>query len=166
MTGRFALLTTFGLGHLRPAPGTWGSLPPVVLAGVMIAAGCGPDMQPLVYHGVLGAVMLVFSYACIAYGDHGEARYLGKDPSNIVADETAGQCIPLAFLPATVLDTPVAAAFTLGYAFVAFRLLDIVKPFPARRLQEVPGGWGILLDDLVAGVYALAIMQAVTRLAV
>lgn len=153
------LITTFGLGHMRPASGTWGSLPPVVLAGILMALGAGPREHPVIYAGVLAAVFLLFGYACLRDGDAAEARFGKKDPGQVVADETCAQCIPLLFLPASAIATPKLAAFTLLLAFVAFRILDIVKPFPARQLQKVPGGWGILLDDLVAGAYAAALIH-------
>lgn len=156
-----SLITVFGLGFLRPAPGTWGSLPPVLLAALLLVAGLGPGNHPIIYNGSLVAVMIFFSVACIAEGDAAEARSIrGKDPSESVADETAGQCLPLLFLPGAALTTPAVTAFTLCFAFVAFRLLDIVKPWPASALQRVPAGWGILLDDLVAGVMAMVIVQA------
>ena len=161
----FALVTTFGLGYLRPAPGTWGSMPPVLLAGALIAAGLGPVESPWVYHGVLAAVIVVFSLACVMMGDAAEARFLRKDPSNVVADETAGQAIALLALPAAGLPTGPRAVLTLLAAFLAFRLMDIVKPWPAGRIQAAPAGWGILLDDLLAGVYALALVQVGVRLA-
>lgn len=173
-SGSMRLVTTFGLGRLRPAPGTWGSLPPVLLAGVLLALGWGPMHEGggeaawtwarwVVYHGVLLAVFAVFAEACVARGDAAEARFGRKDAREIVADETAGQCLPLLFLPASALDTPASAAWTLAYAFLAFRVLDIVKPWPAHRLQRVPGGWGVLLDDLVAGAYAAALVQVLAR---
>ena len=163
MRGRFVLLTAFGLGHMRPFPGTWGSAPPVLLAGVLIGAGLGPAEEPVVYHALLAGVVLLFSGACIVHGDHAEARFLSKDPSHVVADEMAGQSIALMALPAAALATPLLAAFTLSFAFLAFRVCDIVKPWPSWRLQLVPGGWGILLDDLFAGFYALVIVQVVAR---
>ncbi|CAG0989500.1 phosphatidylglycerophosphatase A [Phycisphaerales bacterium] len=156
------LISTFGLGYLRPASGTWGSLPPVVLALAMEAAGLGPGTHPVVFNAVLAAVLVIFSAACVVQGDAAEARW-GKDPSNVVADETAGQCIPLMFLPAGAVVSLELSLFTLALAFIAFRVLDILKPWPANRLQDIPGGWGILLDDLVAGVYAMVIVQVCSR---
>lgn len=163
-------ITVFGLGHLRPAPGTWGSLPTVALAAIMsaLSARAGPwslaEFGPgwWVYHAVLAAVLVGFSAACVAQGDAAEARW-GKDPSHAVADEAAGQALPLMGLPFARLDSAcqVLAAFAL--AFVAFRVLDIIKPWPARGIQRAPGGWGVLLDDLFAGLYAAAIVQVVTR---
>jgi len=157
------LITTFGLGHMRPASGTWGSLPPVIIAGVMIVCSAGPSTQPLAYYGVLALILLVFCAACVAQGDAAEARFGEKDPSEVVADETAGQCIPLlAILPASA-ETPVRGLLFVAIAFFAFRILDIIKPPPAKGWQRIPGGWGILIDDLVAGVYAAALIVIAQR---
>ncbi len=164
-TGR-SLLTTFGLGHLRPAPGTWGSLPPVVLAGALLALGVSPAhcaVSGLLYNLVLLGVLVVFSGACVRFGDAAEAAFGKKDPSHVVADETAGVCLPLLFLPPAAVATPGVAALTLVFAFLAFRVVDIVKPWPCHQVQDAGGGWGILLDDLLAGLIAMLCVQAVVR---
>ncbi len=119
-----------------------------------------------IYHGVLLTTFLFFGAACIVQGGRAEARFGKKDPSQVVADETCAQCLPLMFLPAEVLLRTDTALFTVLLAFVAFRVLDVVKPWPANGLQRLPGGWGILIDDLVAGVYAWGIVQVVARLGV
>lgn len=150
----FHLITTFGLGFRRPASGTWGSLPPVALALLLMLAGLGPRENAAAYIGSLALVLILFSWACIAHGNLAEIRFGEKDPSEVVADETAGQCIPLLAIPAAGLaDWPRTLA-TLAFCFIAFRVMDIWKPPPARGLQRIPGGWGILIDDLVAGLYA------------
>ena len=156
------LATTFGLGHMRPASGTWGSMPVPALAMLMFLLGAGPVEQPVVYHAVLGVVFVVFCAACVFGGDEAERRW-GKDPSEVVADETAGQCIPLVALP---LAGFWESAATLTLAFVCFRVFDILKLWPANGLQRIRGGWGILLDDLVAGVQALIVVQLVVRVVV
>ena len=163
-TDSLNLVTVFGLGHMRPFPGTWGSLPTVVLAGLLIFAGLGPIPHPILYNGVLLAVLVFFTLACAVLGDAAEARFLRKDPSQVVADETAGQALPLLFLPAATLTTPGHTVLMLLGAFVAFRLLDILKPWPAHQIQAVPGGWGVVLDDLVSGFYALILVQVLGRL--
>ncbi len=158
-TPRLPMLTTFGLGHLRPAPGTWGSLPPPAVAYLLVLAGFAPTSW--LYQLFLIVIMLVFSAACVIQGDIAEAVFGKKDHGNIVADETAGQCIPLiglAFVPAGATDTWWAAMLTMGGCFLAFRLFDIIKPPPARQIQKLPAGWGVLIDDLVAGVYALILV--------
>lgn len=165
-----ALITLFGLGRMRPAPGTWGSLPPIVAAAIMLVAGVRPEMGGwssaswVIWHVVMLAVLAGATLACAIQGDRAEARFNRKDPPQAVADETAGQCLPLMLLPAGALATPGLAGFTLVLAFVAFRVMDIAKPWPARDVQRHPGGWGIVLDDLVAGVYAALVVQLTARL--
>ncbi len=138
-------------------------MPPVIVAGAMIGAGAGPVEHPVVYHGVLVVILLTFCAACVLQGDRAEARFGEKDPGQAVADETAGQCLSLMALPAGAVAPGWHAGLTLLGAFLAFRFFDILKPWPAPGLPRVPGGWGILLDDLVAGVYAMAAVQIVTR---
>lgn len=162
---RHNLLTTFRLGHLRPFPGTWGSMPTAAVAWLMLLAGLGPatgDGASWLYHLVLLAILVVFTAACILFGDIAEAVWR-KDPSQVVADETAGMCLPLLFLPAWTVDTAWEATAVVIAAFVLFRAFDIVKPWPAGRLQSLPAGWGIVVDDLVAGAMALVVMQMVLR---
>ncbi len=163
MKSTVPILTTFGLGHMRPFPGTWGSIPTVVVAAILVAAGLGPASHPALFNALLLAILLFFTLACAIRGDEAEAVFLKKDPSQVVADETAGQTIPLLFLPASAFATPAASAWTLLLAFIAFRIMDILKPWPAAQIQKYPGGWGVVLDDLIAGVYALVVMQVVTR---
>lgn len=169
-----ALVTTFGLGLLRPAPGTWGSMPPVVLAALLLVLGVAPGREGgewawswgawAAYHLVMLAVVVVFGLACMAWGNEAEAAFGKKDPGSVCADETAGMSIALMFLPAHALSGQ-WAPWTLLLAFLAFRATDILKLPPARGLQRFPAGLGILVDDLVAGVQALVIVQIVTRTA-
>ncbi len=150
---------------MRPASGTWGSLPPVIVAAAMIAAGVGPASSPWLYHGTLAAMLVAFSLVCLMQGDRAEIAFGKKDPSQAVADETAAQCIPLMFLPSHALASPTMIGFTLALAFIAFRVMDILKPWPAYKLQRIPGGLGILIDDLFAGFYAMLIVQGAIYLA-
>jgi phosphatidylglycerophosphatase A len=83
-------------------------------------------------------------------GEHG-----APDPSIVVIDEFVGIWITLLFLPSTL---PAYAC-----AFLTFRAFDILKPPPARQLERVPGGWGIMLDDVVAGIYANIVSQIIIR---
>lgn len=164
-TPRLPMLTTFGLGHMRPAPGTWGSLPPPAIAYLLVLSGFGPGSG--LYQLVLIAILIIFSAACVLQGDVAEAVFGKKDHGNIVADETAGQCIPLlglAYVPVSAVDTWWSAMLTLGGCFLAFRLTDIIKPPPANQLQKLPAGWGVLIDDLVAGIYALILVLVATHL--
>lgn len=157
------LLTSLWLGKLRPAPGTWGSLPPVVLTGVMMSAGLSPrGSSPVMalQAAVMLAVAIGFSAVCVWAGDGAETHFGKKDPGSVTADETAGMAITLLWLPVSVNGANGwwDAGVLLG-AFLLFRVFDILKLFPAGRLQRVPGGWGILLDDLVAGVQAWVVLH-------
>ncbi|MDR3694006.1 phosphatidylglycerophosphatase A [Mucilaginibacter sp.] len=77
----------------------------------------------------------------------------GKDPSKVVIDEVAGMAIGLLFLPVNVKY--------LLCAFILFRFFDIVKPFYIRKMEEIPSGWGIMMDDVLAGIYTNLLLQAV-----
>lgn len=158
-------ITLFGLGEIRPAPGTFGSMPPVILAGLMLAV-VPIEWRSVALNTLMLALVVIFSLACVWQGEAAEARYGRKDPSSVIADETAGQALALLFLPAGALATPTLAAVTLVFSFLCFRAFDILKPWPAFRLQRIPGGWGILIDDLVAGLYAALMVQVVGRLMV
>lgn len=158
------LITTFGLGHLRPASGTWGSLPPVLWAAVLILIAGLTSLDTAVlwlYHITLWITFLAFSWSVIAGGDRAEAVF-GHDPKEVVADETAGQCLPLLLMPPVFfMGTWWMAALGLLLAFLFFRAADIAKPWPCNALQRIPAGWGILLDDLIAGLYAAAALWIV-----
>lgn len=146
------LLTTGGLGHMRPASGTWGSLPPVIIAYALILLGIGPgDPLSWVYYLVLALICIIYSGACVLLGHEAEAKW-GKDPSEVVADETAGQCLTLMFIPAGICNCPMTTMGAVLGAFFLFRAFDILKPWPAGAMQNIAGGWGILLDDIFAGI--------------
>lgn len=155
--GRFAI-TAGGLGLLRPAPGTWGSLPPLVMVLLLLALGAPTWLIAV----VMAAGAIKFSIFCLWFGDGAERAYGRKDPSQVVADEVAGQCVALVWLPWSTLGGAVIAgeltthqAAVAVSAFLLFRILDIIKPPPAHGLQRLKGGAGILVDDLLAGLYAL-----------
>jgi len=149
--GNLRWVTFLGLGHMRPAPGTWGSLPPLIL-GLLILALIPGEAAWNVLRAAMLVLAVVFTLACVFLGDKAEARYGRKDPSQVVADEVAGMAVCLMLMPA--LPSGPAAAASLIMAFIFFRALDIVKPWPAAQLQATPGGWGVVLDDLVAGFQA------------
>lgn len=163
LNARTLALTSLGLGFLRPAPGTWGSLPPPAITFVLLASGAAAGTV----NATLVFVLAVTCLLCIALGSYAEERFRRKDAAEVVIDETAGQCLPLLFLPSALIEganRSLMVAALCGGAFVLFRFFDIVKPWPARRLESLPAGWGILADDLVAGLYAAAVMQAGVRL--
>ena len=151
------IVTGMGLGKLRPAPGTWGSLPPVVLAMVLALAETNPRHIDM----ALAMLGLVFGIGCLVWGQGAESRYGKKDPGAVVADEVAGQSLALMWLPWSTNGWRVVA--TCAIAFFMFRIFDILKPPPARGWQRLEGGLGILIDDLVAGLYALVATQIIVR---
>ena len=164
-----ALMTGFGLGRLRPAPGTIGSLPPAIIA-LILAYLLGPRTDSSTAQWIINLLLIViaavFTFVCLKFGDSSEMAFGRKDPPDVVADEVAGQSIALLFLPWRVASDTNAFIWNLmlaSTAFVAFRFTDIVKPPPARALQRLPAGAGIVIDDLIAGVYALAIAQVMAR---
>lgn len=142
-----ALATVGGLGDLLPAPGTTvGSVTGVAL--FVLATWPLPGWERAVALVGLAAVCPVAVWAC---GE--EARRRGVvDPGPVVADEVAGQWLALATLVVVTARRP--GALDLVASFFLFRLFDIVKPWPIRRLERLPGGWGIVLDDLAAGLAA------------
>lgn len=151
------LITTFGLGYMRPASGTWGSLPPCVAAAVLVVIGgrFGFGSGSIGWYVLQVFFALYFSWVCVKFGDGAEAEFGKKDPGQVVADETAGMALTLLFIPfAWIPPDPVSILVVLGVAFILFRVADILKLPPANGLQRLKGGWGILVDDLAAGVQA------------
>lgn len=141
-------IATCGVGYLPLIPGTFGSLVGVAIFIVLTRVGGGIIL--------LLVAIPAFTFAGIWAGTRTEEISGRKDPGKIVVDEVAGQLIaliPLAFVNWSI--TTVMVSFTL------FRFFDIVKPYPANRLQELDGGVGVMCDDLVAGAYAAIIVSIV-----
>jgi len=80
----------------------------------------------------------------------------GKDPSKFVLDEFVGTWLALLALPKTLIIVLIS--------FILWRVLDILKPFPARQMEKIKGGWGIMLDDIVSGIYTLILMQILLQI--
>ena len=136
--------TGFGSGYAPKAPGTVGTA-----AALGIYALYAPWATPLM-DVVLGVGMTL---ASVWAAGHVAAAMGVKDPQIVVSDEFCGLMISLALLPKT---WPWLLA-----AFVLFRAFDIVKPWPCKKLEELPGGWGVTMDDAMAGVYVNLILQGV-----
>lgn len=160
--GPWFSVTAGGLGHMWPASGTWGSLPPALLM-VGLAWTLAPGWVHMLVQGVLAALA---SIACVRVGDRVEQVVGRKDPGVVVIDEVAGMALTLALALLGVaissggvqrLAEPMPVTLPLAVAaggFFWFRVMDVIKPPPARRLQAVPGGLGVLIDDLVVAPYA------------
>lgn len=136
-----ALATLFGAGYFPVAPATLGSLLTLGLWWWMSA------WPPALYLGATAALALLAFWIC------GEAeKSLGHDAQPIILDEVVGMLVTMAFAPPHNL--PAAAA-----GFLLFRFFDILKPPPAYNAQNLPGGFGVVMDDVFAGLYALGILR-------
>lgn len=140
------IATGFYSGYLPKAPGTWGSLVGLLLFVPLQALGLP------VYLAVTAGLFVVGSFAA------GEAEKIldNRDPGVVVIDEIVGMLIAMTAVPATTL--------TMVSGFVLFRIFDIVKPYPVNFFdQRFHGGLGIMLDDVIAGIYSLVILQLLVR---
>jgi phosphatidylglycerophosphatase A len=142
----WTVATFFGAGFGKPGPGTWGSVAAVLL---WAAAACGLHPAPLTLCLILLAGIAVALFLGIPASTI-TARESGReDPGFVVVDEVIGQWIAL-----------IGSRADWRHALIAlflFRLFDITKPFPIRRLEDLPEGWGIVFDDVAAGLYALGV---------
>jgi phosphatidylglycerophosphatase A len=138
--------TFFGIGRLRPGPGTWGSAATVILWSAIAYALPATLRLP---------VSIAFAFLITLIGIPTATRVSrttgAKDPQFVVIDEVAGQLVALIGVP---FEWKSFVA-----AFILFRVFDILKPPPVRQLEAIPEGAGIVLDDVAAGLYALAIMH-------
>lgn len=132
------LATLFGVGHLPVAPATWAS---AVVTLLLIPAAA---RDPVVL-GVLVVALLPLAI----WSSHLAERELGTDAHPIVIDEVVGMLIAVWGVPHAASASP---ALLLIAAFFLFRAYDIVKPFPIRQSQALPGGWGVVTDDVLAGI--------------
>lgn len=137
--------TCAGAGFSPLAPGTAGS---AVGVGLVVAIGRLPVTPPWQSTIVALAALGLGALGIWAAGE-AEKFFNRKDPGQVVIDEVVGQML-------TFLIRPDAEWKWLLAGFLLFRALDVLKPFPARRLEHARGGWGIILDDVVAGAYGLA----------
>jgi phosphatidylglycerophosphatase A len=114
----------------------------------------------MVWNIILVGGILIYGALCVALGQWATEYYGRKDPGACVLDEGAGICLTALLVP---LYPGVREGWALFAVFVAFRFFDILKLPPAKQLERLPYGWGILLDDLAAAVYANIVCQVVLR---
>jgi phosphatidylglycerophosphatase A len=140
------LATFFGIGRLRPGPGTWASAVTVILWSFVAHS------LPLTFRlpTAIGLVILIIAVGVPA-ATHVSRTSGIKDPQFVVIDEVAGQLVALIAVPLSW------KSFLL--AFILFRIFDILKPPPVHQLEALPEGIGIVLDDIAAGLYGLVIMH-------
>jgi phosphatidylglycerophosphatase A len=141
-----SVATFFGVGRLKPGPGTWGSLATVLL---WAAASSRIPFAARTSATIIAA--LVITLIGIPAATLVARAASSKDPQFVVIDEVAGQLVALIAVP--------LAWKTFLAGFILFRVFDMWKPFPIRRLERLPEGTGIVVDDLGAGLYALIVMH-------
>ncbi len=143
----WVLATFFGTGFMRPAPGTWGSA-----AGLLLWLATAHWLHPSPIHLAVGTAIaaLIVLLVGIPASSIVAREAATQDPQFVVLDEVAGQWVAL--IAATTRPWEWLLAFLL------FRVFDILKPSPARQFDRMHSGFGIMMDDIAAGVYALAIL--------
>lgn len=162
-------VATCGVGYLPVAPGTWGSLVGVALylaasaaSGAVYdeAAARGWELMPVAaLHTTIVLLLLIgLTIAGIWAASRTEAVVARKDPGVVVIDEVVGQLITFAFV------SSLAGPVTIIAGFVLFRLFDIWKPYPIRRLESLESGLGIMADDVLAGFYAATLLSLITSI--
>jgi phosphatidylglycerophosphatase A len=132
----------FYTGYIPFASGTFGSLAALIIYYI-------PGFEKL--YIIIPAIVLVTIYGIYISGKF--EKVYGKDPSECTIDEVAGMWISLLFLPKTIIISLLA--------FLIWRAMDIIKPFPARNLEDLPGGWGIMMDDIAAAFYSLGLVHII-----
>ncbi|WP_461791519.1 phosphatidylglycerophosphatase A family protein [Pedobacter sp.] len=137
--------TSLGIGYIGKGAGTYASVFTCFLWYILLANGYEMKFAPL-------AVTLFLTVIGIISANKVEILW-GKDHNRVVIDEVAGMCISLLFIPLSV-------KYIIA-GLILFRFFDIVKPLGVRQLEKWPGGWGVMADDVLAGIYANVILQAV-----
>ena len=136
----------FFLGYSPVAPGTAGTLGAIPLFYLM-ASYLSSEWYIL--------ILILITALAIMVSSRAEKIYNKEDPGEVVIDEVVGYLVTMAFI------APTAVNIVLG--FLLFRALDILKPFPCRRLEKIHGGYGIVLDDVAAGVWANLLLVAINN---
>ena len=146
------IATAGGAGYFPVAPGTAGAVVGVLIFWLMHQIYFSVYEDPQVFLLLFIGMILLFLYLGVIATDHLEKEW-GKDPSKVVMDEVIGVWMALLFVPVTWVN--------LLLAFALFRLFDIWKPLFIRKLEAIKGGWGVMLDDVLAGVYANIVLQVI-----
>ena len=162
--------TGVGSGWLRPAPGTWGSLAGLGAWCLFTFAVTGHDpltpLQSAAMEGLFLLVIGLMTWLSVRASDRVVEETGEQDPGYIVADEWVGMWVTLWPLRWEVHRLTALGGWrwvlVLAVPFLVFRVLDIWKPWPVHQLQDLPGGQGVVADDLVAGLYGLPIVALVT----
>ncbi len=153
------IVTLGPVGYL-PASGTFASLATCLILWPLLAACHG---NWIAINTILVAGLILFSALDVLFGKQAIEHFAGDDPKQFVLDEAAGICLTMLFLPSAQGSR---LALTLFLAFLGFRVFDITKPPPIRQLENLPHGWGILMDDLGAAVLANVVCQILLRVVI
>ena len=162
-------VATCGVGYLPIAPGTFGAAvgmllyifgQALALSVLSHASSQGWSLPPVEAFGKTLILMMLILITCIGIwaATRAESLLSRKDPGPVVVDEIAGQLITFLFVPIN------SGPWVIGTGFIAFRIFDIWKPYPIRRLEALESGLGIMADDLVAGIYAGTLLSFLTSL--
>jgi phosphatidylglycerophosphatase A len=135
-----AVVTGLGIGFLPLAPGTWASGATVLL--VALIHWVAPTREAL----VLGGILVLLTPLAVVFSTRYSQAENHPDPAQVVIDEIIGQMFCFLWVPISI--------FSLAVGFLMFRFFDILKPFPVRTCERLPGGMGIVCDDVAAGLYA------------
>ncbi|MCP5053236.1 MAG: phosphatidylglycerophosphatase A [bacterium] len=138
------IATFFNIGRIKLAPGTWTSLATMLLVFYIPAYWKAPLYVQLI---AIGVVFLIG----IPAARYSEKHFETEDPSQCVIDEVAGQMVALLLVPHQIKF--------YFLSFLLFRFFDIFKPFPIKKLEHIPYGVGIMVDDIAAGLYALGLFH-------
>jgi phosphatidylglycerophosphatase A len=144
-------IATFGVGFIPLAPGTWGSL---VGVGIYLLIRTKALGEFLGFEFTLVLILQLITLLGIWAASRTERITGRKDPGKVVVDEVAGQLVSLIPTLMPILSAPI----WIIVSFILFRFFDIVKPYPARDMERLPGGLGIMCDDWVAGIYAATVL--------
>ena len=146
---RLLLATCFGLGYSPILPGTCGAL--IGLASYLVTAWLVPTDPWLTI--ILGAMLLVWIFITVWLGGWAEKYFQEKDSGIFVSDEVVGFLMTV-----TLFHLAGRPGLTALWAFPLTRIIDILKFPPARRLEELPKGWGVVADDLLSSLYTVALL--------
>ena len=143
MIKKFSILysTLFGIGYFPKAPGTAGTLAAAIVYWLLPEYIFASARSNFI---ILGCI-LILSFVSVFFISIAEKK-LGHDNGKIVIDEFLGYFLAVAFLPKTLT--------VLIVSFILFRVFDVFKPEPVNMLQKLPAGWGVMADDLMAGIYS------------
>ncbi|NIP30033.1 MAG: phosphatidylglycerophosphatase A [Candidatus Dadabacteria bacterium] len=138
------LSTFFYLGYSPIAPGTVGTLGAILL--YMLISRLDDALFYLIF-------TIIFIFLSFIVSKHAIEKFGKEDPGEIVIDEVCGYMVSMFLIPFSIIN--------IALGFFIFRLFDIVKPYPARKLEKLPGGYGVVMDDVAAGIYTNLLLQLI-----